>query len=533
MLLVILVVAQLYFQKVSGSSRYLEKSLESIPGDASVIFQFTNDKGFYEIFADYRVFDDIIGREKKKELIFLKNQLLNNQKLALITNGQNLYLSLHHDHDSISFLWIMPLKENLSRDDYTDLFGDTDSTTHKVKDSNDTLSIEIFSKANNKTFYLNISHGTAKGSYSKSLLEACLDPKQPKISKDFINEIAIANGRNENSPANAFIKFQTAGVFLKSFYKSQSSLGLLKTYDLKGFASLSMNFRSDALVFNGLVSPDTTTLVYQNIFLHQAPIHNTIEKILPENTANFIGYGLSNYKNFENDIRHFLINKNQWQEFQTSLASIKKKTGIDLNLETAPLWDREFMAFQLSTQEQLGAIKLTNGEKLNFVLEPISVPYSDKVRKFTYPNIPYAYFGEPFKQFSKPYYSIIDNYLVFANSAGTVQRFLSSYNNDQVLYKTANYIQFSKSVADMSNIFLFVHNYNSRTHLKNGLKSPFSELLRHNNLGINKFYGFSCQFTSNSTYYLTNILSEYSQNSVPNANDRQEKDTVSTIGNSD
>ncbi|MDB5014485.1 MAG: hypothetical protein JWQ25_2687, partial [Daejeonella sp.] len=489
LLLVIIVVARLYFLNISGSSRYLEKSLESIPSDASVIFQFTNDKGFYEIFSDYTVFDDIIGEEKKNELIFIKTQLSNNRKLAHITDGQDLFLSLHHDNDSVSFLWIMPLKKGLSLDDYSNILRDTDSSTFKIKNADKSLFVELVSKNNNKTFYLDIRNGIAKGSYSKSLLQACLDPKKSKISKEFINEIAAANAKNENTPANAFINLQAAGTFLKSFYKSKTVQGLLRSYDLKGFASLNMNFKSDALVFNGLVYPDTVTSVYQNIFLHQAPIPNTINRIVPENTSNFIGYGFSDYKIFKKDIRQFLTRKNKWQEFQVSLASIKSETGIDLDKETAPLWDHEFITFQLSTQEQLGAIKLTNGEKLNFVLEPLSLTYSDKIRKFTYQNILYSYFGEPFKQFSKPYYSIIDNYLIFANSAGTVQRFLLSYNNDRVLFKTVNYIQFSKSVADMSNIFLFVHNYNSSSHFKTNLKSPYSDLFSHNKIGINKFYG--------------------------------------------
>ncbi|MDB5118878.1 MAG: hypothetical protein JWN56_96 [Sphingobacteriales bacterium] len=530
LLLVIIVVARLYFSNISGGSRYIEKSLESIPNDASIIFEFTNDKGFYEIFSGYTIFDDIIGDVKKNELIFIKNQLSNNQKLAHITDGQNLFLSLYYDHtDSVSFLWIMPLKEDLTADDYSRIFKDTDSSSYRVKNDGKSVFIELVSKKFNKTFYLDISDGIAKGSYSKSLLLSCLDSKRPKISKEFITKIAAANLKNENSPANAFINLQTAGTFLKSFYKSKNTQGLVNRYDLHGFASLNMNFKSDALVFNGLVYPDTNTLIYQNIFLHQKPITNTINRIVPENTSNFVAYGFSDYKLFSKDLREFLIKKHNWAELHALLTKIKNETGINLDQETAELWDKEFISFQLSTQEQLGCIKLTNGEKLNFVFEPLSSFYSDKIRKLNYPSILYAYFGDPFKHYSKPYYTIIDNYFIFSNSAGSIQRFLSSYNNDKVLFKTTGYVQFSKSVADMSNIFFFVHNYNSRSYFKSNLKSPFSERFDNSKVGLNKFYGLSCQFTSNSTYFFTNVFSEYNQNFLLKEANKQATDTINSV----
>lgn len=531
LLLVIVVVARLYFSTISKSSRYIEKSLKSIPADASIIFEFTNDQGFYEIFSSYTVFDDIIGEAKKEELRFIKNQLSNNPKFARITEAQNLYLSLHHEGaDSISFLWIMPLKENLTMGDYFTLLKDTDSTLYEVNKQNKGISVKVISKKNNSIFYLDISDGVAKGSYSKSLLQSCLDTKKPKISKEFLSRLTASYLKNDNSPLNVFLNLNAGGTFINSLYKSRDTRGFFTNYSANGFASLNMNYKSDALVFSGLVNPDTTKTMYQNIFLHQKPVVHTIERIVPENTSNFTAYGLSDYKIFRKDVRGLLNKESHLNQIKEVFKKITQETGIDLDTETNGIWSNEFISLQLSTQEQLGCIKLTNGEKLTNVFEPLSSQYSPSIRKLNYPDILYGYFGQPFKSYIKPYYTVIDNYLIFSNSAGSVQRFLTNYNTDRVLFKTPSYIQFSKSVADMSNMFVFIHNYNSKSYYKTDFKEPIYDLLnKSNNVGLNKFYGFSCQLTSNSTYFFTNIFSEYRQNFTLQEDEKQVGDTIKSV----
>jgi hypothetical protein len=509
LLLVIIWVARLYFISIAGGNRSLEKSLESIPADASIIFQFTNDKGFYELFNGYTLFDDIIGNSKKNELVFLKNQFASHKRIAEMVDGQNLFLSLHHDKaDSVSFLWIMPLKENWELNVFLQDLKDTDSTTYRIKNSDKTLSINIL-QYNKAYFYLIIKNGIAVGSYSENLLKAYFDEKGGKISDQLIKSISKENLKSQNSPANVFINLKALGPFLKTFYKLESTVNSVLDKELQSYASLNMNFKNDALVFNGLVYADTSKVNYNTIFLHQKPIRNTIVRIAPDNTSNFLAYALSDNVIFRQDLRTLLAQKQEWLKLKENLSQINTVTGINLEEESTRLWSKEFMTFQLSTQEKYGAVKLTNGEQMGFVLEPLSDQYTDKVRKLRYADILYTYFGDPFKPFQKPYYTILDNYLVFSNSAVSIQHFLNSYTKERVLYKSKSYVQFNRSVADVSTLFLFVHNYNSKSNYKSYLKSTSAENWENPDFGVNKFYGFSCQLSSNSTHFFANVLAEY------------------------
>jgi hypothetical protein len=68
LVLIVISLAYLYFSNLNVSSRNNDRVLSEIPADASLIFQYPNDKSLYEIFSDYTVFDTIIGTQSKKEL---------------------------------------------------------------------------------------------------------------------------------------------------------------------------------------------------------------------------------------------------------------------------------------------------------------------------------------------------------------------------------------------------------------------------------------------------------------------------------
>lgn len=112
------------------------------------------------------------------------------------------------------------------------------------------------------------------------------------------------------------------------------------------------------------------------------------------------------------------------------------------------LWAKEMSTLHLSTTESLAIIKLSDGSKLQFSLDPMSSFYSPTVRRMNYSNLFYFYFGDPMKKFSKPFFTITDNLLILSNSPASIQRFLDNYNAGRLLYKTDSYIKFDQLVAD-------------------------------------------------------------------------------------
>jgi hypothetical protein len=70
------------------------------------------------------------------------------------------------------------------------------------------------------------------------------------------------------------------------------------------------------------------------------------------------------------------------------------------------LWAKEMSTLHLSTSESLAIIKLSDGSKLQFLLDPMSSFYSPIVRRMNYNNLFYFYF-EINEKYSKPFLQLL------------------------------------------------------------------------------------------------------------------------------
>jgi hypothetical protein len=527
LLVAVFSVAYLYFSNLSVGSKTNDKALSLIPESAGLIFSFKNDKAYYEIFKDYKLFDAILGSKNKEELSAVKQYLLDYSNLRLISSGQNIFLSFHpQKSDSIAFLWTIPLIKEVDNDDLMQYLNQNKGTSAKWIDGNGVQIAEINLKKIKKLFYLYVNKGIASGSFSKDLLLQITNTTVPKISAGFITEINSGGLKNENSPANIFINRESSKEFISSFFRQKNPGGNFNLLNnLSGFTTLNMNYKSDALMFNGITTTDTSKPAYLNLFLHQKAAKNPVTKIVPENTAYFIAYGLSDYRRFARDLKAFHKKRNELAKLDNQISLITKETGIHPNRDIQKYWGNEFITFQLSNGEKLGAVKLTNGRQMQFFLQPLSSEYSESIWRMNYSGLFYNYFGDPFKLFDAPFYTIIDNYLIMSNSPGSVQNFLSSYSLGRQLYKTPKFEEFNRLVADQSNILVFIHVKNSGDNINSLLKSSYAKTIKSSDYGFKDFYGLSYQLSSDGDHFFTNFYAgskqlvepEVKQGSIPDS----------------
>ncbi len=509
LLLAVFSVAYLYFTSLTGDSRSNDKTLAAIPHDASLIFNFSNDRSLYEIFTDYTVFDAINGDKKKKEIAWLKSTLLNNRDLYSATQGQKIFLSFHPTSgDSLQLLWVMPLKDNLELSEIEEVLVKQGGNQVKTAISSGSSFIEIRNNTIENTFYIGLHRGIARGSFSKLLLLSSLDKNKEKISKEYIKEINESILKDDDALASLFINHSDPG-FMRPFFAQNptENFGLFSSFP--AYSSLHLNYKSDALMFNGITQVTKRHDGYLNLFLKQEPVKNTIKKIIPYGVSNVICYGLSDYNVFYKDLKRLFGLRKELVALDEQMQLITNETGINPDRDIKNLWGSEFSNMQLSTFENLAVIRISNGRQLQFFLDPLSITHSDAIKKMNYENLFYYYLGDPFKKYTKPYFSITDNLLIISNSPGTVQRFLNDYNSNRFLYNNESFTRFDQLVADQSNISFFLNLKNSTNLLKSLLKKDYPEIFKSQEYGLKDFYGLSYQLTSNKEQFFTNFYLGY------------------------
>lgn len=510
----VLVLAYLYFSNLNGQNRNNDRLLAEIPADASVIFQYQNDKSLYEIFKDYTVFDTILGSDKKAELSWLKKLMLSSREIAELMEGQQVFLSFHPAKgDSVHFLWSSQLKQNSDLADLQAALSKLSGTIISLQSLSGKEIIKISSSELRSPFYISLDEGIIRAGFSAELLSRAVERQSPKISSTFVKEINLGLKKDDYTLAHLFINFEK-GVFLKPFIRRSLSDNLELFGSLSAYTSLDFNYKTDAMMFSGISKISADRAEYIPIYLNQKPVKNTIKQVMPYNTASSITYGISDYPIFKRDLDQVLEARNELDTLKKQILTIGSETGINTDRDLIGLWAKELSTLHLSTSENLAIIKVTDGSKLQFLLDPMSSFYSPSLRKLNYNNLFYYYFGDPLKRYNKPFFTITDNLLILSNSASTLQRFLNDYNSDRFLDKTEAFNLFDQLIADQSNISFVLHLKNAQFLLKNSLKSNYAQVFSSNYYGIKDLYALSYQLTSNGEYFFTNFYTGY-KNKLP------------------
>jgi hypothetical protein len=511
LIVAVFTVAFLYFSNISASGLTNDKALSLIPNDAALIFQFKNDLSIYEIFSDYPVFDAVIGKQKEEELSALKSVLLKSGKPSNSSLGQNIFLSFHPlENDAVAFLWVMPIPPGISGQELIESLKENNNIQYSESLVGKKRVSQLYIKSLKRIFFLQVDQNIVSGSFSRETMENSLNEKTEKIRPELVEEINRASNQNQNTPASIFVNFKNSISFLSKFLKNKpgSSFSMLNNFN--GIATLNMNFKSDALMFNGITETDTSDQNYLNLFLHQQPIRNPIKRLVPDNTANYTVYGFSDYATFHKELEGLLLFRKELDQLTQTLTRIKEETGIDARRDIQKYLANEFITFQLSTQERYAAVQLTNGRQMQFFLEPVSSMYSGNIRQLNYPGLLYYYFGDGLKQFDKPFFAIVDNQMIISNSASSIERYLTRYNR-HLLYENDKFMSFDQLVADRSNISIFIHTRNSGSNISSELKPGYSSIFRNDNYGLKDFYGFSYQWSSEGDHFFTNFYAGFKQ----------------------
>ena len=510
----VLSVAYLYFSNLNVKNRSNNQILSEIPSDASVIFQHQNDQSLYDIFKDYTIFDTIVGPQKKEDIHWLTNYLMSTVTLKTVMSGQKVFLSFHPSKtDSVDFLWSMQLKEKLNEEDIRKISVSDPSNQILTFQETEQDIFLIKNKTRNRPFYFAIVKGIVRGSFNKDLLFRSLDKNSEKIDPEFIKTINEGVRKDENALVNLFINYNRQG-FLQPFFRNNLSGNFEILQSFSGFSSLSLNYKNDDLIYNGLTNILNKKNNYTRLFLNQTPVKNTIKTILPYNTSNALVYGLSSYTLFHDELSGLFKDRKELDTLNKQMGKITSETGVNPDRDLQKLWGNELSTIQLSTYENLAIIKVTNGTQMQFFLEPLSSTYSETIRKINFESLFYNYWGDPLKKYAKPFYMISDNLLILSNSPGTLQRYLKDYNSEKFLLKTESFRQFDQLVGDQSNISFILHFSNSASILKNLLKRNYAENFGNDKHGIKDLYALSYQLASNKDHFFTNFYTGYKKSAT-------------------
>ncbi|MES2279752.1 MAG: hypothetical protein V4592_27215 [Bacteroidota bacterium] len=500
------VITVIYFKNLNTPAAHATRVMQSIPNNAALIFEFSNDNGFYDMFSGNTLLNNLVGDEKIKELSALRDKILMDPLLKNFFDGQHIYVSVHgQQRDSIDFLLTLAGGETFS-------IAHLDQLTKQAKTGMIISSINLGGKeAYNiyfndlkKRFYLvNRGNRIFSGSFSKNLALQSAQYQPARGQQDFM---LIPDQQNSNSLANLYINYAQLNPLFDQFFTAKNT-GVLKSLRmLPALGALTLNYKTDALMFNGFTNIQRNQAAsYLTLFCNQQPVESKLKDIFPSTTALSTCFGLSDTKKFAADLDRFHINAKLGPEKTDLFTRVKKETGIQLNKEFYNLLSGEFAMLTTRYDEKLGIVALKDGSAVRPLMVNISTMSTDDIGQFKYNKLPFYLLGDAFSLLNHPYFMILDNYLILANSTKELISYKDSYQNHKFLNKTTGYTDFDNLLAERSNVAFLLHFRNIFPILKRDMKPAFIDMFNTENKGHNKYYALSWQFSASDHNFYTNF----------------------------
>lgn len=493
LLIGIVVMAYLYFSNLNRENSVNDLSLNVVTTKAAIIFSFDNDKSFYEILKGQDLFEHLLGETKSAQLKSLKENLVAQPEISNLIDGQKVYIGIIPGKDNeVDFLISTQLKQAI----------DLSLILNKKNKITPIQNVYQLTFPDSSTVFVGVKDRLVLLSNVAEHLQKIIKEEKPK-DLNFANYIKANSRFNKNTLANLYLNFNTMPALLKKILNTNLNGELAIFNQQDGYAAFSYNFSTEKLLFYGSTSLNNAGSYYK-LFENLPDQKITINTILPEKTANYIIYTVSNYSEWHKGLTQLMASRKEEEKINKNIATIHQKYGLDLAQVFPKYFKNQFTVFQLSTGEKFGAIALSNGEKVAQLLLDLSTDYAPEIKVFKEPGIIYNYFGDPFKKFEKPFYTIIDNYLVIANNASSIQVFLNNYKNDALLISNAAYQNLNNQLS-AATISFYVNNKNSNTIFGRNLKQPYYKQYQ-SKTGFNEFDAFSYQLSGDNGKFLSNLL---------------------------
>ena len=493
-----------YFKHLNPPGRRVNQVINTIPASAAYIFQFNNDSSFYDIYSKSELFTSITGLQKMRELDALRHTLLNYPLLKEHFATEDVFVSIHPQaSDSLDYLLTLPAASHVEQ-------GLAELLKSKNAAGVNLSSVSIAGKkayriridSLNKDFYFaNRGSDIWVGSFARVLVEQDLNNK-PKEKSTFS---LLPNQQNSTLLGSLYVNYAQLKPLLSQLYKT-GNIDFWKGLDmLPATTALSLNYKSDALIFNGFTNiTKNKATSYLSLFTDMKPVPMSLQNLFPITTAYSNSYGVDNVLRFLNSLTAWQQKAGFDKEKSRLFSNIKTETGVQLDKEFKGLVDNEFAVLTTRFQEKLAIIKLKNGASLRPVFNNVSNMVTDEIGQFNYNQIPLFLLGDAFSPFRRPYFIILDNYLVLANTQRELSNYKENYFNNAFISKDEEFIEFNNLTAQHCNVNFFIHFKNSGTIFKRTLKKTYAAAIEQQP-GLKNYYAASFQLSASDHEFYTNL----------------------------
>ncbi len=483
-LLIILFAGLFYVYIKFISPVNMKKSMTMVPDDAIMIIETENLAEAWTEISSSKVWEYLLKNpyfnDLNEDFDMLNNYLKDNNIADFMLKKRSLIMSLHMisaaDWD---FLFVVDLQNlaQIKKIGLKDILKNAEG--YKVKDRKykDETIYELTDEMNpSDVIYMTISDNLLVVSFTGALLEKSIDQKNSNFwerDKDFIK---VTDKLYGEELFRMYFNYSQLDNFSKVYLTEESETTKMLSNSLV-YTGFNIDLRDEMLSFDGYTSVDSIGS-YVKALANIKPGRITAWQIMPKQTAMYFSMGFSNFFDFYYNLtkQYEEGNAEDMEDIKENIAKTERLLGISLHDD-----------FFNWIGEEIAVVKLRPGKKTRPEDILIIIPANDiddakaglerimkkikhrtplKFKPEEYKNYTIQsleingffrlFFGKMFKDIEKPYFTFIEDNVVFSNSLRTLKDVTDSYITGNTLDKDLDFVNFKDEFDNKSNVTIFI-----------------------------------------------------------------------------
>lgn len=518
-----------FYKKVKHPT---SNSFTAVPQDAVLILQEKNFSDLYKSISTTNIiWEELVNHSETALKVNAKlgylDSLLNKDAFKAITQQQSILTSLHlSGADNFELVFYFSIAQGVEEVDLIQKIKNELKINPSIRKYDDVNIYNIPIKNNNLSFiyYKNIF----VFSYSPLLVEGVV--RQLNSNNSLLNNTKFTQALNtagQVKAGNLFINNKSFPKLLNQFTNNATKERLKKLELYSDWTAFDISIKSNALMLNGFTFSSDSSDNYLNLFKNQKPQEIGVLSIAPKNTALLYYYGLSNSQQFFKDKKALLNNRKQLGSYQKYIDNQVENYGIDIEEEFLSIIgnelafiitessindysDNRFIIFQSNDIRRAKRNLERIGLKVN--KEPYHPANHQEytINKVDLKDVFSQLIGEPFINIRNPYYTTINEYVIFGNSQKSIKKLIDNYVAQKTLDRDANFEVFSDNLSSEATIFIYNNIARSVNLYKDFSNESYLKILNEEADFFRKFEAVAFQVNSrkNNLYY-NNLYFKY------------------------
>lgn len=402
-----------------------------------------------------------------------------NHKLFEFFDGRSLFISIHMvSEKDYGIFYVLDLKRiaklKLLKTYLNTLLNDSYSLSKRNYHNHEIL--EVYDRNNKETMYLSFVKNQLVASYTHTLVEASIDQYQEPLLGRNLNFIEVNKKVGYEDLFRLYLQYD----FLDNYYKRFSNKPsdwvnrISENFLFSGF-SFDLD-KNSTITANGYTNISSTNHNYLEALQKSGKAKRTVPSIAPKRTALYVSYGFDSfsefYENFETVQKD---SPEQFDAYQEGIEKVEKFLKINVKENFTSWIGDEIALLQIKSEiskgkNDLALVLKTNAiddakTNLDFVLKQIKKKTPVKFKAITYKEHEINFLsikgffkillGNRFKEFDKPYFTLIDQYVVFSNNPNTLKSIIDDFTVKETLSSSEDFKDFDKNFKSESSLFVY------------------------------------------------------------------------------